>query len=118
MGDSGDQVKSVIFVAEGFDRFRVGESGNNVFRHQPKPAIRVGEGAVNLPEPCFYSDGAQLLPAIVQQERLCSVFQVRQAVLGEGNNLAKRGFLLLFVPDGTGAFPGSKEPRERHKFGG
>ena len=116
--DGGDQVEPVIFITQSFYRFRIGKSRDDIFGYQPKAAIRGGEGAVNLPEPCFYSDGAQLLPAIIQQERLRSVFQVRQAVLGEGNNLAKRGFLLLFVPHGTSALPGSKEPRERHKFGG
>ena len=116
--DSGDQIEPVVFVAQSFNRFRIGKSGDNIFGYQPEPAVSIREGTVDLPEAGFDSDRTQLLPVIVEQERLGAVFQVGQAVLGEVNNLPEGGILLSFVPHGSGTFPGTQKPREGNELGG
>ena len=116
--DSGDEIEPVIFVAQSFNRFRIGKSGDDIFGYQPEPAVSIRERTVDLPEAGFDGDRAQLLPVIVEQERLGAVFQVRQAVLCEVNNLPEGGVLLSFVPHGSGTFPGTQKPCEGNELRG
>ena len=116
--DGGDQIEPIIFVAQSFNRFRIGKSGDDIFGYQPEPAVGIRKGTVDLPKTGFDSDRTQLLPVIVEQERLGAVFKVRQTVLGEVNNLPEGGVLLSFVPHGSGTFPGTQKPREGNELRG
>ena len=116
--DGGDQVEPVIFITQSFYRFRIGKSRDDIFGYQPKAAVGIRERTVDLPKTGFDGDGTQLLPVIVEQERLGAVFKVGQAVLGEVNNLPERSIFLHFIPHGSGTFPGTQKPREGTELGG
>ena len=112
------QGESVVGIAESLYACRVSEGGNNVLGDNAEAAVSVGQGAVNLPETGFNGDGAQLLTLVIEQERLSAVFDEGQTILLKSNNLAEGGVFLAFVPHGSGAFPGAKQPCEGNKFRG
>jgi len=66
--NGGDQIEPIIFVAQSFNRFRIGKSGDDIFGYQPEPAVGIRERTVDLPKTGFDSDRTQLLPVIVEQE--------------------------------------------------
>ena len=116
--DGGDQIESVVFVAQSFYRFCIGKSGDDIFGYQPEPAVGIRERTVDLPKTGFDGDRAQLLPVIIEQERLGAVFKARQAVLGKVDNLPEGSIFLPFIPHGSGTFPGTQKPREGNELRG